>query len=160
MSSIRRPSLSRRVACVWAFAAAAVAAGVTTTPATAPASVPTGPRHGCGTIAVTARPWRSTVPGGRRQTGDHWIVWWEGRQGNCVFAKSGATKLVRTITTRQAEQVYFQWQGGRCISQRSRAHETIDPFWKTGCSLPFRLGRATYHPVVYVMVDPDPQYIH
>jgi hypothetical protein len=41
------------------------------------------------------------------------------------------------------------------VSQTERAHETIGPFWKAGCNLQYRLGRNTYHPVVYVMVDPN-----
>jgi hypothetical protein len=134
--------------------AAAPAATVTTVATDATASIPpTGPRHGCGSIAVAARPWKSTVPAGWIQSGDHWIVWWEGNRGACKFAKTRATQLVRTVTTSQAQRGLFQWRGGRCVAQTDRAHERIDPFWKTGCNL-------TYHPAVFVMVDPDPQYIH
>jgi hypothetical protein len=153
----RRPgAVARRVGIAVAMTVGAIA----TTAANAPASVSTGPQHGCGTIGVPARPWTSTVPDASAQRGDHWIVWWEGRRGSCKFAKSQATQLVRTVTTRQAQRGLFHWHGGTCVSQTERAHETIAPFWKTGCNLAYRFGGNTYHPVVYVMVDPDPRHIH
>jgi hypothetical protein len=138
-------------------ACAVIAIGLAETSA---ASAATGPQHGCGGITVGSRPWKSHVTDAPLQTGDHWIVWWEGKHGSCSFAKQRAATLIKTITSKEADQVVFQWQGGRCVPQRSRGHQTIDPFWKTGCNLPMYAQHRTYHPVVYVMVDPDPRYIH
>jgi hypothetical protein len=65
-----------------------------------------GQRHRCGVLVDAAHPWRSHVPGGNVETGDHWITDRLGTHGSCTFTHAAIKKLLalapRTYRQRDA----------------------------------------------------------
>ena len=120
-----------------------------------------GQRHGCGLLVDAAHPWRSHVPGGNVETGDHWITYRLGTHGSCTFTHAAIKKLLalppRTYRQRDAGHL----EGGLCDWSLGSGHETIQPFQHIRCHLPFQLRHHhTYLATVEAFVDPDPEFIH
>jgi hypothetical protein len=55
--------------------------------------------HGCGVLVDAADPWRSDVPGGNVETGDHWITDRLGTHGSCTFTHAAITRLLALRAT-------------------------------------------------------------
>ena len=125
------------------------------------AALADGQRHGCGVLVDAAHPWRSHVPGGIVETGDHWITDRLGTHGSCAFTHAAIRKLLalapRTYQRRDAGHL----EGGLCDWSLGSGHETIRPFQHITCHLPIHLRHHhTYLTTVEAFVDPDPRFIH
>jgi pimeloyl-ACP methyl ester carboxylesterase len=53
-----------------------------------------GTIHGCGVLVDAAHPWRSQVPGGNVEAGDHWITGRQGTHSSCAFTHATIRKLL------------------------------------------------------------------
>ena len=130
-------------------------------PAGSAAARSLGDVHGCGVLVDAAHPWRSQVPGGNVETGDHWITDRQGRHGSCSFTHATIEKLLALAPRTYQGRDVGHLDGGLCDSNLgSRAGESIRPFQRITCHVPRHLRHHTYVTTVEAFVDPDPRFIH
>ena len=122
---------------------------------------PRGDIHGCGVLVDAAHPWRSHVPGGNVETGDHWITDRQGAHGSCAFTHATIKKLLALAPRTYQGRDVGHLEGGLCDwNLGSRLGESIRPFQRITCHVPRHVRHHTYVTTVEAFVDPDPQFIH
>ncbi len=130
-------------------------------PAADAAPRPRGDIHGCGVLVDAAHPWRSQVPGGNVETGDHWITDRQGAHGSCAFTHATIEKLLALAPRTYQGRDVGHLEGGLCDwNLGSRLGESIRPFQRITCHVPRHVQHHTYVTTVEAFVDPDPQFIH
>jgi hypothetical protein len=107
--------------------------------------------HGCGSVTTPTHPWTSRNSNGGTAWGTHWLVAWEGRHGNCTWAKTHAKALASRAAIQSPRT--WAWKDGD-------AYQRFKPFQDMTCILAFHSDHKTYHAEIRVLVDPDPRYIH
>lgn len=118
-------------------------------------------RIGCGVLVDAAHPWRSTTPGGRVQTGNHWITErnTSAPDGTCAFARTMVHRLLalpeRTYEGRDTGHLF----GGLCAWDTGSGGEQLRPFHTIQCHLPARKRGRRFTAEVVAYVDPDPRFI-
>jgi hypothetical protein len=153
-----RPTMTTPRALIVALAAINLALG--SAPISRAARPGAGTIRGCGILVDAAHPWRSYVPGGNVEMGDHWITARSGPLSSCAFTHLAIHRLLalsaRTYHGRDAGRLL----GGACDWTEGAHHERIRPFAEITCHLPTpqhpRIAAAT----VRAFVDPDPTFIH
>ena len=126
-------------------------------PAGSAASHSLGNIHGCGVLVDAAHPWRSQVPGGNVETGDHWITDRQGAHSSCTFTHATIKKLLALAPRTYQGRDVGHLEGGLCDwNLGSRRGESIRPFQRITCHVPRHLRDHTYVTTVEAFVDPDP----
>jgi hypothetical protein len=117
----------------------------------------------CGVLVDATHPWHSSVPGGRVQTGDHWITARNAHTpaGSCAFVRTMVHRLLalpeRTYAGRDGGRLF----GGLCTWETGSRGEQVQPFHVILCVLAARTRdrRSKFTIDVEAYVDPDPRFI-
>jgi hypothetical protein len=79
-------------------------------------------------LVDAAHPWRSQVPGGNVETGDHWITDRQGAHGSCAFTHATIKKLLALATRTYQGRDVGHLESGLCDwNLGSRRGESIRP---------------------------------